>query len=102
MDNDFLAGKWEQLKDQIQEQWDKLTDEELNQIKGHREVLLDKLQEKYGYSREEAERKLESFVDQAEIQGYPPSEDTEEEARNWEGYDQDEDEDDIGRLPPDW
>jgi uncharacterized protein YjbJ (UPF0337 family) len=61
MNRDTLKGQWTQLKGRIRSQWGKLTDDEVSQIQGNAEILIGKLQEHYGYSREQAERELERW-----------------------------------------
>jgi uncharacterized protein YjbJ (UPF0337 family) len=56
---DVIKGKWTQLKGEVRRQWGELTDDEWDQIAGDRDKLLGKLQERYGWSREEAERRAE-------------------------------------------
>jgi uncharacterized protein YjbJ (UPF0337 family) len=46
--------------------WGQLTDDELDQINGHREVLAGMLQERYGYTRQQAERSINDFLDRLE------------------------------------
>jgi len=58
---DVIKGKWTQLKGSARSQWGKLTDDEWDQIAGDRERLLGKLQEHYGWSREQAERDVEDY-----------------------------------------
>jgi uncharacterized protein YjbJ (UPF0337 family) len=61
MNRDTLKGQWTQLKGQVRKQWGKLTDDEVDQIQGNLEILMGRLQERYGYSREEAEREIERW-----------------------------------------
>jgi uncharacterized protein YjbJ (UPF0337 family) len=61
MNRDTFKGQWMQLKGQLRRQWGKLTDDEVDQIQGNAEILIGKLQERYGYSREQAERELERW-----------------------------------------
>ncbi len=58
MNADIMEGQWKQLKGKMKEKWGKLTDSDWDQIGGHRDQLLGKLQERYGLSREQAERDL--------------------------------------------
>ncbi len=44
-----------------QEHWDKLTDDDIQEIDGRREVLIGKLQTRYAISQEEAARQVGSF-----------------------------------------
>ena len=41
----------------MKEQWDKLTDDDLDVIEGKRDQLSGRLQQRYGYAKEEAERR---------------------------------------------
>lgn len=61
MDKDMFEDKWEQMKDDVQAKWEKLTTEDLNAIKGNARVLGDKLQEKYGMTKEVAEKAIEEL-----------------------------------------
>jgi uncharacterized protein YjbJ (UPF0337 family) len=45
----------------MKEKWGKLTDDDWDTIAGRRDQFLGKLQERYGYSREEAERELKEW-----------------------------------------
>ena len=64
MNRDVLEGKWLQLKGNIKQQWGRLTDDELDQINGRYEELVGKIQERYGYSREEAANEVDTFLNQ--------------------------------------
>lgn len=66
MNRDILAGMWKQVKGRIKESWGELTDDEIEQIEGKRDKLAGKLQEKYGYSKMEAESEIDSFLREAE------------------------------------
>lgn len=58
---DTLQGQWKQFQGKIKEKWGKLTDNELTQINGRRDMLIGKLQEKYGMAKERAEKEVQSF-----------------------------------------
>ncbi|MEO8277870.1 MAG: CsbD family protein [Thermoanaerobaculia bacterium] len=62
MNKDILQGKWKQLRGSVQTQWGRLTNDDLDQVEGNGEKLLGLIQEKYGYARDEAERRLNDFV----------------------------------------
>jgi uncharacterized protein YjbJ (UPF0337 family) len=47
---------------QAQEQWGKLTDDELDVIAGKRDQFVGKVQERYGIARDEAERQVDDFA----------------------------------------
>ena len=61
MNKDIAQGNFKQLKGKIKQQWGKLTDDEIDQLEGHAEILAGKLQERYGLQREEAERQVKEF-----------------------------------------
>ncbi len=61
MNKDTMKGKWEELKGKVQKQWGKLTDDDLDVIKGDAKILAGKLQERYGITKEEAEKQVEDY-----------------------------------------
>ena len=65
MNRDALMGKWKQIRGEIKQQWGKLTDDELDQIEGSYDILVGKIQEKYGQSREEVERSLDEMLEKS-------------------------------------
>lgn len=62
MNWDIVEGKWDQMKGSVKQQWGKLTDDELTEINGSRDKMAGKLQEKYGWTKEEADEKLNEFA----------------------------------------
>lgn len=60
---DVIKGKWTQLKGDARVQWGKLTDNDWDQINGQREKLTGVLQERYGWERQEAERRVDEFFE---------------------------------------
>jgi uncharacterized protein YjbJ (UPF0337 family) len=63
MNSDILKGQWNQLKGQLKTQWGKLTNDDLDQIEGSRDILIGKLQERYGRTRDEAQREIDLWLD---------------------------------------
>jgi uncharacterized protein YjbJ (UPF0337 family) len=61
MNTDTLAGNWKQLKGKVKERWGKLTDDDMTVIEGRKDQLVGRLQQRYGYTREEAEREANDF-----------------------------------------
>lgn len=61
MNKDNIEGKWKQLKGEAQKTWGKLTDDDLDLIDGQREKFAGVLQERYGKSKDEAEREVDEF-----------------------------------------
>lgn len=60
---DQIAGKWKQLKGEVRTRWGELTDDELEQIAGQRDILAGRLQERYGIAKEEANRQIDEWAD---------------------------------------
>jgi uncharacterized protein YjbJ (UPF0337 family) len=58
---DQWAGKWKQLRGHIKKEWGNLTDDDLDRAEGHMDILIGKIQEKYGLTREAIERRLEAM-----------------------------------------
>jgi uncharacterized protein YjbJ (UPF0337 family) len=67
MNEDILKGEWKQLKGRVRQRWAKLTDDDLSAIKGDRDVLMGKIQEYYGRSREQAEDDLDRWIEAERI-----------------------------------
>jgi uncharacterized protein YjbJ (UPF0337 family) len=68
MNRDILEGKWHQLRGRVREAWGELTDDEIDQINGRTDVLRGMLQERYGWSYDEAEAEIDAFLDDNEIE----------------------------------
>ena len=62
MNNDILQGKWKQLRGNIKEAFGKLTDDDLTQAEGSADKMLGLLQERYGYSKDQAKHEWDNFV----------------------------------------
>ena len=62
MNQDVLKGKWLQMKGEVRRQWGKLTDDDIDQIQGNAEIMAGKLQERYGWGRDEAQREIDAFM----------------------------------------
>ena len=62
MNPDILKGRWLQVKGEVRRRWGKLTDNDVTEIEGRVEILIGKLQERYGMKREEAEKQINEFL----------------------------------------
>jgi uncharacterized protein YjbJ (UPF0337 family) len=61
MNWDQIAGNWKQVQGSIRQQWGKLTDDDLERAKGHRDTLRGIIQERYGIAKDEADRQLRDW-----------------------------------------
>ncbi|WP_075182887.1 CsbD family protein [Pantoea sp. 1.19] len=61
MNSDKLEGNWKQFKGTVKEKWGKLTDDDVTVIEGKRDQLVGKIQERYGYAKDEAEREVKHW-----------------------------------------
>lgn len=66
MNWDSIKGDWKQFKGKVKTQWGKLTDDDLDVIAGKREELAGKIQSTYGLSRENAEKQIKEFEENAD------------------------------------
>jgi uncharacterized protein YjbJ (UPF0337 family) len=62
MDWNIIEGKWKELKGLAREEWGKLTNDELEEVGGKRDRLVAKLQQKYGYASDEANRQADEWA----------------------------------------
>lgn len=62
MNWDQVKGKWNEMKGKAQQQWGDLTNDEVDRIDGNRTELVGLLQQKYGKSKEVAEREVDDWM----------------------------------------
>ena len=62
MNENILKGKWNQIKGEVQKEWGKLTDNDLDHIEGELKRLQGVVQEKYGYTSAEVKTKVDKFL----------------------------------------
>jgi uncharacterized protein YjbJ (UPF0337 family) len=62
MNWDRIEGNWMEFKGRVQQQWGKLTNDDLDVIEGHRKELAGRLQQRYGYAKDEAEREIDDWL----------------------------------------
>jgi uncharacterized protein YjbJ (UPF0337 family) len=62
MNRDVMKGQLKQMQGEVKRRWNKLTDDELGQVEGSFDKLVGRIQERYGYQREQAERELDDFL----------------------------------------
>lgn len=64
MNRDIAEGKWKQVVGKLRDKWAKLTDDDLELVAGKRDRLVGKVQERYGYAKDRAEREVDGWIDQ--------------------------------------
>ena len=65
MNWDTVKGNWKEWKGKAQQKWGELTDDELLQADGKREELVGLVQQRYGKTKEEAEKEVDDWFDNA-------------------------------------
>lgn len=70
MNQDEFEGNWHLLKGKVQEKWGKFTNDEITELQGKYEKFLGKLQMKYGYTKEQAEREIKNWNEEHLKKGY--------------------------------
>lgn len=64
MNSDQLKAKWKQLTGEAKRHWGKLTDDDMKTVEGDNDKLVGKIQERYGKNKDEAEREVNSWIEQ--------------------------------------
>ncbi len=67
MNWDSILGKWKQYSGEAKKQWGQLTDDELMEINGNREILAGKIQERYGIAKDEANQQIDKWASDLKI-----------------------------------
>ena len=66
MNDDIFKGKWKQLRGQIQQKWGDLTNDDLDRLQGTQTEFEGLLQERYGYTKERAQKEVDGLLKAAE------------------------------------
>ena len=62
MNWDQVEGQWHQVTGAVKDTWGKLTDDDVKHVSGKKDVLLGKLQERYGIAKDEAEKQADAWL----------------------------------------
>jgi uncharacterized protein YjbJ (UPF0337 family) len=62
MNWDQLEGKWQQFAGKLRSKWAKLTNDDWTLVGSKKDQLLGKLQERYGYKKDQAEKEVDDFI----------------------------------------
>jgi uncharacterized protein YjbJ (UPF0337 family) len=63
MNWDQISGQWKQLQGEAKKKWAKLSDDDMREVEGNRDKLAGKIQERYGRSKEEAQREVDEWME---------------------------------------
>lgn len=61
MNKEIMEGNWKQMKGKVKAKWGDLTDDDMTEIDGNMDILVGKLEEKYGMEKEEAIKRIEEM-----------------------------------------
>lgn len=61
MNKNVLETQWPQIREILRDRFSNLTEADIREINGRYDQLVAKLQQKYGYSHEEAEERIQSW-----------------------------------------
>ena len=61
MDWNRVEGDWKRMKGKVKEQWGLLTDDDLTAIGGRKDQLEGKIQERYGYGKDQVRKEIDSW-----------------------------------------
>jgi uncharacterized protein YjbJ (UPF0337 family) len=62
-----VRGSWNQVKGEMKKQWGKLTDDDFAKINGERDKLVGRIQERYGYAKDQAEREVRDWESRSRV-----------------------------------
>ena len=62
MDWDRVQGNWKQFSGKVKEKWSELTDDDLGALDGRREQLEGKIQERYGYGKDQVRKDIDDWL----------------------------------------
>ena len=62
MNWDRIEGNWKQFMGTAREKWGKLTDDDWHVVAGRKDQLVGKVQERYGITRDEAQKQADEWA----------------------------------------
>src|ERR1700722_4797535 len=68
MDWNRVEGNWKEVKGKVKEKWGKLTDDDLTAINGQREQLEGRLQQRYGFAKDQARKDVDTWFSSLKLQ----------------------------------
>jgi uncharacterized protein YjbJ (UPF0337 family) len=82
MNSEQFEGKWKQIQGQIRQKWGHLTDNDMQVIAGKRDVLIGRVEERYGLAKEKATSEVDGFLKSLQTQPEQNAQDSTERERN--------------------
>ena len=71
MGADTIKGQWKNIRGMSKIWWGKLTDDDLDIIDGRRDQLIGKLQERYGYTKDQAAQEINKRLKELDQKAHP-------------------------------
>lgn len=71
MNREQMEGSWRVMRGKVKEQWGRLTDDDLDVIRGKHDQLVGKIQARYGKERDQIERDVDRWLDTVEPDDRP-------------------------------
>jgi uncharacterized membrane protein/uncharacterized protein YjbJ (UPF0337 family) len=62
MNWESIEGRWHELEGEIRNNWSKLTDDDVGQLAAKKDVLVGKIQQRYGVLKDDAERQVDEWL----------------------------------------
>ena len=62
MNWDRVEGNWKEFKGKAHREWGKLTNDDLEVVAGKRTELAGRLQQRYGYAKDQADREIDTWL----------------------------------------
>jgi uncharacterized protein YjbJ (UPF0337 family) len=69
VNTDILKGKFKEWMGDLKAKWGDITDDEWTEISGNKDKLVGKIQQKYGRTKDEANREFDEFWREQERRG---------------------------------
>lgn len=63
MNSDQIKGQWKIAKGKVKEQWGELTNDDFDVAEGNRDQLEGAIQKRYGKTKEEAKKEVDSWME---------------------------------------
>ena len=65
---EFIKSNWKELKGRIRHQWGDLTDDDMEKAKGNLDILVSKIEKKYGEKKNSVGEKMDRIITKARNQ----------------------------------